>query len=117
MSITDAPQTRNLADVYPEGTPFRVTAAWVEGIVPTQYGDRTMAKMLVEAAPAPDGTLAGSPQEFAVWGSLCEQVQQQDEGDLPALLTLKKDGKRWVFVAAEAVEQSAEDVLSGEATS
>jgi hypothetical protein len=110
MGISDAPQTLNLVDVYPEGTPFRVIKAWVEGLVKTQYGDRMMAKVLVEAAPDDQGERAGSPQEFSVWGSLCEQVQQQDEDELPALLTLKKDGKRWLFSAVE--EPSAEEELA-----
>ncbi len=98
MGITDAPVQVNLTDIYPDGTPFLVESAWVEGVVKTQYGDRTMAKII--AKPCDGGGVAtGQGQEFAVWGSLCEQVQQLEEGDLPAVLKVVKDGKRWLFKA------------------
>jgi hypothetical protein len=91
VSLTDSPTQKSLLDVYPEGTPFVIQNAWVEGVVPTQYGDRTMAKILV----TPLG--GGTPQEFAVWGSLCEQVQQVEEGELPGAFIVVKEGKRYLF--------------------
>lgn len=95
MGLTDAPQQLNLTDVYPEGQPFLIRNAWVEGVVKTQFGDRTMAKIIAEPAEG------GQGQEFAVWGSLCEQVQQIDEGDVPGVYKVVKDGKRWLFNAVE----------------
>jgi hypothetical protein len=94
MGLTDPPVTKNLTDVYPEGTPFTLEKAWIEGVVQTQYGDRTMAKVLC----TPIG--GGTPQEFAVWGSLCEQVQQIEEGEVPGPYKVVKDGKRWLFADA-----------------
>lgn len=98
MGLTDAPVQVNITDIYPEGTPFVVTQAWVEGVVKTQYGDRTMAKVVVE----PIGAAAGSAQEFSVWGSLCEQVQSVDPTELPMTVSIVKDGKRFLFQVAEA---------------
>lgn len=93
MSLTDAPKQVNITDIYPEGTPFVVTSAWVEGVVKTQYGDRTMGKVMAE----PIGAGAGQSQEFSVWGSLCEQVQGVDPAELPLTVTIAKDGKRYLF--------------------
>jgi hypothetical protein len=103
MGLTDAPQQVNLLDIYPEGTPFVVTAAWVEGVVPTQYGDRTMGKIIAHPVDAP----AGSSQEFAVWGSLCEQVQSVSPDELPLTVTVKKEGKRYLFQPAEGSSEPA----------
>lgn len=98
MGLTDAPTQLNLTDIYPEGTPFLIRNAWVEGAVDTQYGKRTMAKVIVEPAEG------GQGQEFAVWGSLCEQVQGIDEGDVPGVYQVVKEGKRWLFAAVEGAE-------------
>lgn len=107
MGITDVPKQVNLTDVYPEGTPFLCTSAWVEGVVKTQYGDRTMAKILAEDYK-PGEESGGQGREFAVWGSLCEQVQQLDDGELPMVLAVVKDGKRWLFTP---YEQSADEAM------
>lgn len=106
MSITDAPTQKSLTDVYPEGTPFIIQRAWFEGVVPTQFGDRSMAKVLV----TPIG--GGSPQEFAVWGSLCEQVQQVEEGEIPGAFFVAKEGKRYLFKAATGVQTDGQDDLA-----
>lgn len=106
MGLTDAPKQLNLQDVYPEGTPFLIQKAWVEGVVKTQYGDRTMAKALI----TPVG--GGTPQEFSLWGSLCEQVQMIEEGDVPGAYKVIKDPsnpKRFLFASA------AEDVAAAPA--
>jgi hypothetical protein len=95
MSITDSPVQKNLTDVFPPGTPFVIQSAWIEGVVKTQFGDRTMGKVLVSAAEG------GTPQEFPAWGSLCEQIQQVDEGELPGTFTIVKDGKRYLFAPVE----------------
>lgn len=111
MGLTDAPQQVNLLDIYPEGTSFVVTAAWVEGVVPTQYGDRTMGKIIAK----PVGGAAGSSQEFAVWGSLCEQVQTVTPDELPMVVKVGKEGKRYLFQPGEgeagepAGEQTADE--------
>jgi hypothetical protein len=96
VGLTDAPKQQNLTDVYPEGTAFWVEKAWVEGVVQTQFGDRTMAKALIAS------TEGGQVVEFALWGSLCEQVQQIEDGDLPGYYKVAKEGKRWLFAVAEA---------------
>lgn len=108
MGLTDAPKQLNLTDVYPEGTPFSMTSAWVEGVVKTQFGDRTMAKAIIEPAGG------GQAQEFALWGSLCEQVQQIEEGDLPGTYCVRKDGKRWLFAPAEAPAAAEVTETAGE---
>lgn len=100
MPLTDAPKQINLQDIYPPGTPFVVTNAWVEGVVKTQYGDRTMAKVMAE----PIGAAAGQSAEYAVWGSLCEQVQSVDPAEMPLTVTIAKEGKRFLF---REVDQAA----------
>jgi len=109
MSLTDAPKQVNITDIYPEGTPFVVTQAWIEGVVKTQYGDRTMAKVMVE----PIGAAAGQAAEYSVWGSLCEQVQSVDPAELPMTVTIRKDGKRYLFTdvdqaTLQAYQQAAQ---------
>jgi hypothetical protein len=91
VSLTDRPQQVNLQDVYPAGTPFKIIQAWIEGVVPTEYGDRLMGKIVAEPL---DG---GDPHEFAVWGSLAQQVQQLEDGELPMVVNVVKDGRRWLF--------------------
>ncbi|HEX3561832.1 MAG TPA: hypothetical protein VHU24_03250 [Solirubrobacterales bacterium] len=109
MSLTDAPKQVNITDIYPEGTPFVVTQAWVEGVVKTQYGDRTVAKVMVE----PIGGQVGQAVEYAVWGSLCEQVRAVDPAELPLTVTIVKDGKRHLFkdvdpATLQAYQQAAQ---------
>lgn len=111
MGLTDAPQQLNITDVYPEGTPFCVIQAWVEGVVKTQFGDRTMAKIVAE----PVGAAAGQAQEFSVWGSLCEQVQSVDPAELPLTVKIVKDGKRYLFEGVDALE-AAGQVAAGTPT-
>lgn len=103
MPLTDAPKQVNITDIYPEGTPFVVTSAWIEGVVKTQYGDRTMGKVMAE----PIGAGAGQAQEFSVWGSLCEQVQAVDPAELPLMVTIVKDGKRFLFKGADPTQLAA----------
>lgn len=112
MGLTDAPKQVNITDIYPEGTPFVVTQAWVEGVVKTQYGDRTMGKVVAEPIGAP----AGSAQEFSVWGSLCEQVQSVDASELPMVVSIVKDGKRFLFQAVDAETAAAAAPPAGEPT-
>lgn len=96
MGLTDAPQQVSLTDVYPPGTAFTVVKAWIEGQVETQFGKRTMGKVLVTPAGG------GEETEFAVWGSLAQQVQQVEEGDLPMTCQVAKDGQRWLFAEPPA---------------
>lgn len=103
MPLTDAPKQVNITDIFPEGTPFVVTNAWVEGVVKTQYGDRTMAKVMVE----PIGAQAGQSTEYSVWGSLCEQVQAVDPAELPLTVTIVKDGKRFLFKDVDPAQLAA----------
>jgi hypothetical protein len=103
MALTDVPKQISLTDVFPEGTPFVVKNAWVEGVVPTTYGNRTMGKVLAEPVGAP----AGSEQEFAVWGSMCEQVQGVDPAEFPLTVTVVKDGKRFLFKAVDEATSAA----------
>ncbi len=104
MPLTDAPKQINLQDIYPPGTPFTITNAWVEGVVPTQYGNRTMAKVMAEPIGAAPGQ---SVTEYAVWGSLCEQVQGADAGEFPLTVTIVKDGKRFLFKGVDAQQLAA----------
>lgn len=107
MSLTDVPKQLKLAEVYPSGIPFLISQAWFEGIVDTTFGKRAMAKVIASPYQGP-GVTGAESQEFALWGTLCEQVQQLEEGDVPGVYTLGQEGKRVVF---QAYEQSAEDVL------
>lgn len=94
MSLTDVPKQQSIDDVYPPGTPFRIILAWVEGVVDTQFGKRTLAKAVVEPATG------GQAIEFSLWGSLCEQVQAIEDGDVPGVFAIGKDGNKKLFVAA-----------------
>lgn len=117
MPLTDAPKQVDIKDIYPENTPFVILNAWVEGVVPTQYGNRTMAKCIAAPVGAPPGT----EQEFALWGSLCEQVQASDASEFPQAVVIYKDGKRYLFgpapagtpvpAGAAAAEKSVEEVI------
>lgn len=105
MSLFDKPDTRNLAEVFPPGTPFRLVSAWIEGQARTSTGAvRTLAKVLVSAVEHPDHEI-----EYGVWGSLCEQVRNIEPGELPAIVTLNNDTGLWLFAphgkAPEQVQQ------------
>jgi hypothetical protein len=69
-----------------------------------------MGKVLI--AP----TEGGTPQEFAVWGSLCEQIQQIEDGDVPGNYTVAKDGKRYLFSPAPG-EPEGDPLAEAEAKS
>lgn len=91
MGLTDAPKQRQLIDDYPPGTGFTVKEAYVEGLVDTKFGKRALAKVMVEPIAG------GTPIEYPVWGALCEQVQQIEEGELPMAVTIVEDGNRKLF--------------------
>lgn len=109
MSLFDQPESKNLAEVFPPGTPFRLVNAFISGQVrsPGTGAVRTLAKVVVSPVEAPQ-----SEAEYGVWGSLCDQVRQIEPGELPAIVTLDNSTGLWLFaphgpspVIAEGVEQ------------
>lgn len=101
MGLFDPPSTDNFGDVYPEGTPLMLYKAEYEGMIDTSFGKRAAASILVGAADR-----SGEASEFRVFGALAESVKRMESTDLPALVTVRKDGraKRWVNVAAEVAD-------------
>lgn len=102
MGFTDTPQQEDIKDIYPPGTAFLVKKAWIEGVVPTQFGNRTLGKVEIAAADAPD-----QGREFSVWGSLAEQIQAAEEGEFPMLCTLVQESRRWLFKPATTENTAA----------
>jgi hypothetical protein len=96
MSLFDTPEKRNLAQVFPPGTPFRLVEGWIEGQVqtPGTGAVRTLAKVVVSPVTEP-----ANEAEFGVWGSLCEQVRKIEPGELPAIVTLDNSTGVWLFAA------------------
>ena len=88
MGLFDPPNEKKLSEVYPEGTPFMLYIAEHEGVRNTAYGDSHMASVLVGPA---DRT--GEPELFRVFGRLAEQTKQVKPGELPALVTIAKEGR------------------------
>jgi hypothetical protein len=94
MSLFDQPEQRNLADVFPPGTPFRLVEAFIAGQAKTSTGSvRTLGKVVVSAVESPE--VEG---EYGVWGSLCEQIRKIEPGELPLIVTLDNTTGLWVFV-------------------
>lgn len=92
MSLYDKPKQTNLQDDYPEGKQFILRTAWVQGVVTTQYGDRTLAKVIVGPVDNPTHC-----KEYGVFGSLAEQVESMEPSDIPTVGQVTKDGNRWLF--------------------
>lgn len=91
--LTPEPQrSANLAEVFPPGVPFRLTAAADKGIAPSQTGERRL--FTVTVSPVEN---AEQLMEFGVWGSLAEQLTQLEAGELPAIVTLREVNSVWVF--------------------
>ena len=103
MGLFDPPSTDNFAEVYPEGTPLMLYKAEYEGMLDTSFGRRAAASVLVGAADR-----SGETTEFRVFGALAEAVKRMEPTDLPALVTVRKDGnaKRWINVAAETADDN-----------
>jgi len=97
MSLFDPPNDRKLSEAYSTGTPFILYEAEYEGVRDTAFGASAQASVL--AGPA-DRT--GTPERYRVWGTLAEQVKGMDDGDLPALVKVGKQGNRNVWVPAQA---------------
>lgn len=92
MLSSDQPQSRNLAEVFPPGTPFRLVAAQDGGMVPSQLGERRVFKIAVSAVEDAQAVV-----EFGVWGTLADQLTTLEAGELPAIVTLTEDSGVWQF--------------------
>lgn len=100
MSLFDPPNEEKLSDVYPEGTPFMLYSAEHEGIRSTTYGDSHQATVSVG-----DADRKGDPKQYRVFGRLAEQVKQLEAGELPALVTIAKEGRAFVWKPVQAGEE------------
>lgn len=85
---TDTTDTRNLAEVFPPGVPFRL----VELLGLGMSDERLLGKIKVTPVTEPETVL-----EFGVWGSLSQQLTQLEAGELPAIVTLSNVTGEWLF--------------------
>lgn len=93
MALFGENQSRNLAEVFPPGTPFRLAQAWIQGVAPSPMGgNRTLGKVVVSPVEQPEDEL-----EFGVWGSLAEQIRRIEAGELPVIVTLDNRTGNWQF--------------------
>jgi hypothetical protein len=92
MFKSEEPQSRNLAEVFPPGTPFRLLAALNQGMHQTSLGERLLFLVQVSAIEN-----AEAVAEFGVWGSLAEQLTQLEAGELPTIVTLQDVDGVWRF--------------------
>lgn len=93
MGLFDKPETRNLAEVFPPGTPFRLDEAWIQGVAQSPMGGvRTLARVVVSPVEQVD-----NQREFGVWGSLADQVRKIEPGELPLIVTLDNSTGLWLF--------------------
>jgi hypothetical protein len=85
-------EVKNLAEVFPPGTPFRLLAAEQKGLAGEPGAQKRLATIIVSPVEAADNEM-----EFGVWGSLAEQLTQLEAGELPAIVTLSSDSGVWQF--------------------
>lgn len=102
MGLFDPPNEDKLSEIYPEGTPFMLYEVEHEGIRSTAYGDSHQASVVVGPADR-----KGDNKQYKVFGRLAEQTKQVAPGDLPALVTIKKEGRALTW---EPVTSSGEDI-------
>lgn len=92
MLGADQEQSRNLAEVFPPGTPFRLVAAFNRGLVNTGLGERLLFTIHVSEVEVPEQVY-----EYGVWGTLAEQLTQLEAGELPAIVNLIETDGVWQF--------------------
>lgn len=112
MGLFDSPEDKNLGEVFPPGTPFRLAQAWIQGVTESPMGGmRTLAKIVVSPVEDPE-----NEREFGVWGSLAEQIRQIETGELPLIVTLDNSLGMWCFAPhGQRGTTVAEDPIEGEA--
>lgn len=81
---------KNLAEVFPPGTPFRLVR--LESLSKTPQG-QLAAVIVTSPVDAHE-----REEQFGVWGSLSLQLTQLEAGELPAIVTLSDDAGAWQFV-------------------
>lgn len=86
-------EARNLADVFPPGTPFRMLEAEQKGMAGEPGAQKRLAVITVSAVED-----AATEMQFGVWGSLADQLTQLEAGELPAIVTLSDAAGVWMFV-------------------
>ena len=92
MSIFDPPKQDKLSDDFTQGTLFWLLAAQYDGVQPTSFGESVQASIV--ACPIGE---EHNQKQYRVWGTLAEQVQQMEEGDLPAEVEVVKQGRKNVW--------------------
>ena len=103
MSLFDAPNEKQLQEEYPPGTPFMLYSVEYEGQRNTAYGMSHCATVSVGAADRTD-----EPREFRVFGRLAEQTRKVEPRELPALVSIKREGRGYGWHNAGA-DTSADD--------
>lgn len=93
MALFDQNESKNLAEIFPPGVPFRLVQAWIQGVSEAPMGGvRTLGKVVVSEVENAEVEL-----EFGVWGSLAEQIRRIEAGELPVIVTLDNSAGFWQF--------------------
>lgn len=93
MALFGSSESKNLAEVFPPGTPFRLVQAWIQGVTESPMGGvRTLGRVVVSPVEQAENEL-----EFGVWGSLAEQIRRIEAGELPVIVTLDNATGYWQF--------------------
>jgi hypothetical protein len=95
MSLFDLPKEEKLSDVFEMGEKFWLVYAEYEGVQPTTYGAQPQASISV----CPVGQ-SDEIKNFRVWGVLAKQIEDMEDGDIPAEVFIGKQGRKhvWTFV-------------------
>lgn len=84
--------SKNLADVFPPGTPFRMVGAELQGLTGEPGAQKLLATIRVSPVEHHEHLM-----DFGVWGSLADQITQLEAGELPAIVTLTDQSGVWAF--------------------
>lgn len=110
MALFQDNESKNLAEIFPPGVPFRLTQAWIQGVTESPMGGvRSLGKVVVSAVEQPEVEL-----EFGVWGSLAEQIRRIEAGELPQIVTLDNGAGYWQFAPHGQRGQGTVEVIDHE---
>src|ERR1700730_12484668 len=102
MSIFDPPKEEKLSDVFPMGEKFWLLYAEFEGVQPTTYGASPQASISVCEPDHPEDA-----KQFRVWGVLASQIQEMEDGEIPAEVYIGQQGRKHVWVPVRKIDLAA----------